>query len=145
MEKTLDQAGSYREWKETALALDKLEGKDKWRLEPESSDYDYHLLKSRIRLFRKLCKQKDYDQLIFRLREELHGPRPRGDILTPLPHEKEHGLEVDLPLNFGRAGDDRFEHPRHAQRLHDTGRNRSVRRGDGGGHSGGTACVKREM
>lgn len=73
LEKTLNQAGSYREWKETAGALDELEGKDRWRLVQESKDYDYHLLRSRIRLFRKLRKQKDYDQLIFRLREELHG------------------------------------------------------------------------
>jgi len=73
LEKTLGQADSYREWKETALALDELDGNDSWRLEPESEDYDYRLLKSRIRLFRKLRKQKDYDQLIFRLREELHG------------------------------------------------------------------------
>jgi TAG lipase/steryl ester hydrolase/phospholipase A2/LPA acyltransferase len=73
LEKTLSQSGSYREWLETAQVLDELEGKDRWCLEPESEDYDYRLLKSRIRLFRKLRKQKDYDQLIFRLREELHG------------------------------------------------------------------------
>ena len=73
LEKTLSQAESYSEWKETALTLDELEDKHSWRLESESDDFDYRLLKSRIRLFRKLCRQKDYDQLIFRLREELHG------------------------------------------------------------------------
>ena len=73
LEKALDRAENYAEWKEAAIALDEHEGKDHWRGEPESPDYDYRLLKSRVRLFRRLCKQKDYDQLIFRLREELHG------------------------------------------------------------------------
>ncbi len=86
LEKALTQAGNYSEWKQTALALDKLEGKDKWRLDPESSDYDYHLLKSRIRLFHKLCKQKDYDQLIFRLREELHGNI--GNMANPVLYQQ---------------------------------------------------------
>jgi len=73
LEKTLVQAQNYAEWKQAATALDEHDGKDLWRLEPESPDYDFQLLKSRIRLFRRLFKQKDYDQLIFRLREELHG------------------------------------------------------------------------
>ena len=71
--KTLEQSGSYQEWMDTALKLDALDGKDVWRNEPESDDYDYRLLKSRVRLLRRLRGQKDYDQLIFRLREELHG------------------------------------------------------------------------
>ncbi len=73
LEEKLSQATSYQAWKDAALALDQLEGNEVWRRDPVSDDYDYRLLKSRIRLFRRLCKQKDYDQLIFRLREELHG------------------------------------------------------------------------
>ncbi len=73
LEKTLAKATTYQEWTDAALALDKIEGKDQWRLERESDDYDYRLLASRVRLFRKLRKQEDYDQIIFRLREELHG------------------------------------------------------------------------
>ena len=86
LEKALGQADSYAEWLETAQALDELEGKDRWRMEPESGDYDYRLLKSRIRLFRSLCKQKDYDQLIFRLREELHGNI--GNIANPVLYQQ---------------------------------------------------------
>ena len=86
LEKTLKQADSYQEWKEAALALDELEGKDRWRLQPESSDYDYKLLSSRIRLFRKLCNQKDYDQLVFRLREELHGNI--GNMANPVLYQQ---------------------------------------------------------
>ncbi len=73
LEKTLNRAGTYQEWTLAAQALDEFEGKDLWRLEPESDEYDYRLLTSRIRLFRKLRKKKDYDQIVFRLREELHG------------------------------------------------------------------------
>jgi predicted acylesterase/phospholipase RssA len=73
LEKVLDQATTFQEWTIAAQALDEFEGKDKWRLDPESDDYDYRLLASRVRLFRKLRKNKDYDQIIFRLREELHG------------------------------------------------------------------------
>jgi len=93
LEKTLSKAGSYQEWKETALTLDKLESKDLWRLEPESDDYDFHLLESRVRLFRKLCRQKDYDQLIFRLREELHGNI--GNMANPvLYHQARFGTKI---------------------------------------------------
>lgn len=73
LEKAMEEAESYREWKEAALALDELEGKDRWRLDPKYAGYDCHLLRSRVQLFRRLRKQKDYEQLIFRLREELHG------------------------------------------------------------------------
>jgi TAG lipase/steryl ester hydrolase/phospholipase A2/LPA acyltransferase len=85
LEKALTRAKTYQEWIESAQALDKLEGKDRWRLEPESDEYDYRLLTSRIRLFRKLCRQNDYDQLIFRLREELHGNI--GNMANPILYQ----------------------------------------------------------
>ena len=72
-ELALAEATSYEEWKKAALVLDHLDGKDKWREENESPDYDYKLLESRTRILRRLRRQKDLDQLIFRLREELHG------------------------------------------------------------------------
>jgi len=73
LEKNLAQAGNYQEWLSAAGQLDQLEGKDEWRHEPASEDYDYRLLAARVRLFRKLRRQRDFEQLIFRLREELHG------------------------------------------------------------------------
>ena len=81
LEKTLKQSANYQDWMQTAGELDELEGKDLWRTDPESEDYDYRLLSSRVRLFRRLRRQKDYDQLIFRLREELHGNI--GNIANP--------------------------------------------------------------
>ena len=72
-ELALAQATSYEEWRKAALVLDHLDGLDAWREEKESEDYDYKLIASRARLIRRLRKKKDLDQLIFRLREELHG------------------------------------------------------------------------
>lgn len=69
----LAEASNYDEWLKAALVLDHLDGNDKWREQKESPDYDYKLLASRVRVLRKLRRRKDLDQLIFRLREELHG------------------------------------------------------------------------
>jgi len=72
-EKALAEATSYAEWYEAALELDRHEGRDKWREELESDDYDYRLLSSRVRVLKKLRRNHDADRTIFRLREELHG------------------------------------------------------------------------
>lgn len=72
-EKALAEATSYAEWYEAATELDRHEGRDKWREELESDDYDYRLLSSRVRLLKKLRRKRDVDRTIFRLREELHG------------------------------------------------------------------------
>jgi len=72
-EKALFDAQNYDEWYAAAGELDRMEGRDLWRLEKESERYDHRLLASRASILRKLRKQKDYDRLMFRLREELHG------------------------------------------------------------------------
>ena len=73
LEKAMSSATSYSEWYSAALELDRHEGRDRWREERESDDYDYRLLASRVKLLRKLRRNSDIDRLIFRLREELHG------------------------------------------------------------------------
>ena len=72
-EKALHDAQTYDEWYAAAGELDRMEGRDLWRLEKGSERYDYRLLASRATILRKLRKQQDYDRLMFRLREELHG------------------------------------------------------------------------
>lgn len=72
-EKALYRASHYDEWFAAAGELDRIEGRDLWRQEKESDEYDYRLLSSRVAILRKLRKQRDYDRLMFRLREELHG------------------------------------------------------------------------
>jgi TAG lipase/steryl ester hydrolase/phospholipase A2/LPA acyltransferase len=72
-EQALANAASYAEWYEAALELDRHKGRDKWREELASDDYDYRLLASRVRILKKLRREQDVDRMIFRLREELHG------------------------------------------------------------------------
>ena len=72
-ETDLARATTYTEWLHAAQALDRLDGKDQWRETETSEDYDYRLIDSRTTVLRRLRRNKDYDQLVFRLREELHG------------------------------------------------------------------------
>ncbi len=73
LETQLNRAESYEEWLEAAEELDRLDDSATWRRTDESDDYDYRLIASRSRILRRLRGKKDYDQLVFRLREELHG------------------------------------------------------------------------
>jgi predicted acylesterase/phospholipase RssA len=69
----LAEATNYEEWLAAALVLDQLDGHEKWREKKESDEYDYKLIASRVRLLKRLRRKRDLDQIIFRLREELHG------------------------------------------------------------------------
>jgi len=72
-EKALTNATNYEDWYAAALELDRFEKQDHWREVKESPDYDHRLLASRVKLLRKLRLQQDYELMMFRLREELHG------------------------------------------------------------------------
>ena len=69
----MDGASNYAEWLQAAQALDRADGNEQWRDEKESAEYDHRLIASRVSLLQRLRNAKDYDQLVFRLREELHG------------------------------------------------------------------------
>ena len=88
-EKALLEATSYDEWYAAALELDRLEGRDQWRLVKESEKYDFRLIASRVSVLKKLRKQKDYDRLMFRLREELHGNL--GNMANPELYQQARG------------------------------------------------------
>jgi TAG lipase/steryl ester hydrolase/phospholipase A2/LPA acyltransferase len=72
-EKALANATNYEEWYAAAFELDRLEKKDNWREVQESKDYDHRLVASRVKLLRKLRCEQEFDLMMFRLREELHG------------------------------------------------------------------------
>jgi TAG lipase/steryl ester hydrolase/phospholipase A2/LPA acyltransferase len=72
-EKALAEATSYEEWHAAALELDRLDKKDNWREVQESQEYDHRLIASRLKLLRKLRRDQEFDLMMFRLREELHG------------------------------------------------------------------------
>src|SRR5210317_400880 len=88
-EKALIEATSYEEGYAAALELDRLEGRDQWRLVKESEKYDWRLIASRVSVLQKLRKQKDYDRLMFRLREELHGNL--GNMANPELYQQARG------------------------------------------------------
>jgi len=73
LEKSLAAATSYSQWHEAATALDQREKLDLWREQDESEEYDHRLIASRVKLLRKLRRDRNFDLIIFRLREELHG------------------------------------------------------------------------
>ena len=83
------KAADYDEWYAAALELDRLEGRDQWRLKKESEKYDFRLIASRVTVLRKLRQQKDYDRLMFRLREELHGNL--GNMANPALYQEARG------------------------------------------------------
>jgi predicted acylesterase/phospholipase RssA len=85
-EKALESATCYAQWREAAEALDRLDRHDAWRQEEASEDYDYRLIGSRVELLRRLRRQGDHDQLVFRLREELHGNL--GNMANPVLYQR---------------------------------------------------------
>ena len=82
----LAEAKNYQQWLEASSALDELEGNLRWRQVEESEDYDFRLLKSRAGILQRLRRRKDYDQMVFRLREELHGNL--GNMANPVLYQK---------------------------------------------------------
>ena len=72
-EKALDNATNYKEWYAAALELDRLDKHADWREVHDSQDYDHKLIASRVKLLRKLRRDQEFDLIMFRLREELHG------------------------------------------------------------------------
>jgi hypothetical protein len=64
----MDFAKSYDEWLELAKYLDYLKGRDKWREEEKSTLYDSAVLKTRTNDIRRMMKENNVFDLIFRLR-----------------------------------------------------------------------------
>lgn len=73
LEKSLEQASCYEEWKEIAQEHDSLSGADAWKQVDRSTNYDYELIGSRLQQMRRARKQDDAAMMIFHLQEGLHG------------------------------------------------------------------------
>lgn len=72
LERNLQHATNYQEWKEVALLLDEVAGNQDWKLDNTSSLYDYSLIADRLtRLRRYRLEHKDIE-LVRLLREGLH-------------------------------------------------------------------------
>ncbi|KAI0225911.1 Lipase 5 [Massospora cicadina] len=56
-------ATSYEQWSTAAAILDQLEGKEEWKQDPISFDYDYDLILFRLGQLRKARAEKDYSSI----------------------------------------------------------------------------------
>ncbi|CAG8459034.1 12984_t:CDS:10 [Ambispora leptoticha] len=77
----LELAENYEQWAAAATELDRLQGKDAWKLNPASDDYDYDLLQARLIQLQRVRKSGDVSYLIFLLRTSL--ARNLGDMGLP--------------------------------------------------------------
>lgn len=73
LQKDIDAATSYEEWKQAALAHDAANGQDRWRIEETSSQYDNASIRSRLTKLQSLRAKGDYRGLLFTLNEGIHG------------------------------------------------------------------------
>lgn len=81
LDKSLQQAGSYAEWKEIAQEHDRLSGADAWKHIDRSAFYDYELIRNRLAQLRQARERGDVAALVFHLHEGLHGNL--GNISNP--------------------------------------------------------------
>jgi NTE family protein len=73
LERTMDKARSYDEWREAAIAHDELSGQKRWRDIDQTSQYDYTQIRLRLDRLRSLRARHDYHGLLFTLNEGIHG------------------------------------------------------------------------
>ncbi|TGD71960.1 DUF3336 domain-containing protein [Mangrovimicrobium sediminis] len=73
LQKQMDTAASYEEWKEAALAHDELSTARRWRQIDQTSQYDYAQIRLRLDRLRSLRSRQDDIGLLFALNEGIHG------------------------------------------------------------------------
>lgn len=73
LEKAMDQAESYEEWQEAALAFDTAKGFDRWRIRDSSTQYDNVSIRIRLDSLQSMRARHDYRGLLFTLNEGIHG------------------------------------------------------------------------
>lgn len=73
LERHINEAKSYEEWKEAAIAYDEATGLDRWRRKDTSREYDYVSIRIRLDRLRSMRAKHDYHGLLFNLNEGIHG------------------------------------------------------------------------
>jgi len=73
LEKAMEQAASYEEWKEAAMAYDEARGFDRWRAKDSSTRFDNVSIRIRLDRLRSLRARHDNRGLLFTLNEGIHG------------------------------------------------------------------------
>lgn len=73
LQKAMDQAETYDQWREAAQAYDNANGMDRWRRKDQSSQFDNVSIRIRLDRLRSLRARHDYRGLLFTLNEGIHG------------------------------------------------------------------------
>lgn len=73
LRRDLKKAASYSEWLDTAKAIDRQKGLDRWRERDHSQQFDYVSIRVRLDQLRSLKTRRDNRGLLFALNEGLHG------------------------------------------------------------------------
>lgn len=71
-EQAMRHALDYRTWRDAAAELDRREGRDDWKEDETSQDYDWRLVRSRLKHLRQMRGARDVRQLVHHLRQGLH-------------------------------------------------------------------------
>ncbi|MGB1221501.1 MAG: DUF3336 domain-containing protein, partial [Alcanivoracaceae bacterium] len=81
LQKAIDNATTYAEWREASLEHDRLSGAEEWKDIDRSPHYDYELIRNRLAQIRQARERNDVNKLVFHLHEGLHGNL--GNISNP--------------------------------------------------------------
>ena len=84
IERAMQNAQNYQQWKDAAIELDCLRGFDDWKDDDASPYFDYPLIRYRFNDLRTARQRGDINQLMFILQEGLHGNL--GNIANPRLH-----------------------------------------------------------
>lgn len=73
IERRMQTASSYQQWRELAAQHDRLSGAEEWKLIEETDLYDYRLIRKRMEALQVARKNNKVNQILFHLQEGLHG------------------------------------------------------------------------
>lgn len=73
LEATMQDADTYQEWRDAAIAYDVAAGFDSWKTQDWSKHYDYESIRNRLEQLRQIRAAKDYVGLLHTLNEGIHG------------------------------------------------------------------------
>lgn len=73
LERKMDEAETYSEWKEAAQAYDERNGLQRWKLNEKSRRYDYAAIRRRLDTLQVMRQSNDNHGMLFTLNEGIHG------------------------------------------------------------------------
>ena len=127
-QRELHNASDYKHWREAAEALDQREGLDDWKQDDVSDDFDWRLIRSRLRQIKQYRAEGDIPKLLHHMRQGLHWNL--GNTGNPELYQycrvgtkaliREYVTEVASGLDYLCELDDaRFSHPEKLKFFHE--------------------------